>query len=420
MVKKHSISRDEIQAFIDEKGTLGAFKTTDLDGEDRLAADIIHRVAQDHGVNPKFIMVMMQKEQSLITDPTPSQRQLDWATGYAVCDGCYLNATNVARFQGFAKQIDSMAQQFVYGYMEDIRLNGETQTRIALGREILINDTLVTPQNAATAAMYTYTPHIHGNKNFWRIWNDWFSHPDYPSGTILQSLQDDSYWLIKFGKRRHIRSAAVLATFYDPDQAVSVDHGTILAYEIGPEIAYPNYSLVRSETGNVYLVVGDQKRRFVSESDLGKFGYVPDEILDGTEADLEAYERGRQISYATEFPQGVILQHPETGTLYYVDQDRRHAIVTDTILQARFANWRIRSSTAEALAAYPEGSAIAMPDGTLMMVPGNPTVYVVSDGHRRAIIDEATFLGLGFSWDRILLVDPATVEFHPPGQLIQL
>ena len=313
-----------------------------------------------------------------------------------------------------------MAQQFIYGYMEDIRLTGQTQTRIAPGREILINDTLVTPQNAATAAMYTYTPHIHGNKNFWRIWNDWFSHPDYPSGTILQSLQDDSYWLVKFGKRRHIRSAAVLSTFYDPDQAVLVDHGTILAYEPGPEIAFPNYSLVRSEVGNVYLIVGDQKRRFVSEDDLGKFGYVPDEILEGTEADLEAYERGRQISYATEFPQGVILQHPETGALYYVDQDRRHAIVTDTILQARFANWRIRTSTVEALAAYPEGSAISMPDGTLMMVPGNPTVYVVSDGQRRAIIDEATFLGLGLSWDRILHVDPATVEVHPPGRLIQL
>ena len=81
LVNWQYMSRDEIQAFLDEKGTLGAFETIDLDGEERLAADIIQRVAQDHGVNPKFIMVMMQKEQSLITDPTPSQRQLDWATG---------------------------------------------------------------------------------------------------------------------------------------------------------------------------------------------------------------------------------------------------------------------------------------------------------------------------------------------------
>lgn len=421
MTNKNAMSLDAIQSFLSSKsGTLGSYTTEDLDGTTKRASDIIYRVSQEFLMSPRFILVMLQKEQSLVTDPDPVPNQYGWATGYAVCDSCNVNEEGISRFKGFAKQVDSMAQQFRLGYLPDLEQSGQTQTGLAPGRETTINGVEVTPANDATAAMYTYTPHLEGNRNFWIIWNDWFDTADYPSGTLLRDISDDSVWLVKFGRRRLIASNAILASFYDPSSVIAVDHATILSYEEGPSISFPNYSLVRVENGDVYLLVDERKRRFISAGDVARFGYVPDEIIDATEADLEAYEPGASISFDTAYPQGAVLQHPDTGALFYVFDGKRHAIVSEEIRQARYASWRIRSTTTEELAGYTEGPAITFPDGTLMMVDGNPTVYVVSDGKRRPIISEETFLTFGYSWDNIIRTTPAAVEVHLPGMLVDI
>lgn len=421
VVNKDAFSLDGIQQFLESKsGTLATYVTEDLDGVRKSASEIIHRVSQEFIISPKFILTKLQKEQSLVTDPDPVPNQYGWATGYAVCDSCNVNDSGVSRFKGFAKQIDSMARQFRQGYLPDLEENGQTQTGIAPGRPVMINGVEVTPANDATAAMYTYTPHLEGNRNFWTIYNNWFDVADYPSGTLLRNVQDGTTWLVKFGRRRLIESNAILMSFYDPNLVIEVDAATISAYEEGRPISYPNYSLVRVENGDVYLIVNDQKRRFVSTGDLPKFGYQPEEILDGTLDELDAYENGDSISYNTAYPQGVIYEHPETGSMFYVYDGVRHAIVSDEIKQARYGNWRVRATTAEELGGMVEGAAITFPDGTLMMVDGNPTVYVVSDGKRRPIISESTFLGLGYSWDNIVRTTPAAVEVHLPGLLISL
>ena len=419
LTNKDAMGLGDIQSFlVDKGGTLGAYVTQDLDGKTKRASDIIHRVAEAFLISPKFILVMLQKEQSLVTDPSPVQGQFDWATGYAVCDSCNVNSAGVSRFRGFAKQIDSMAQQFRLGYLPDLEENGKTQTGIAPGKTATIDSIEVTPINDATAAMYTYTPHIEGNQNAWRIWNDWFSHPDYPSGTILRGIQDRSLWLIKYGKRRAIGSEAVLRSLYNPDHVIEVDVAVIGAYEEGRPISFPNYALIRVENGNVYLLVDSQKRRFLSTEDLSKFGYSPEEILEATEDDLADYAAGATISYQTAYPQGVVLQHPDTKTLFYVYDGVRHVIVSEVLRAARFGSWRIRLTTKAELEGYPEGSAMTFPEGTLAKLPTDPTVYVISDGKRRAIIDEETFTTLGYAWEDILVTDAASIEVHQPGSLI--
>ncbi|MEK7108076.1 MAG: hypothetical protein AAB898_00200 [Patescibacteria group bacterium] len=421
MTNKDALSLEGIQSFLTDKGgTLGAYVTQDLDGKTKRASDIIHRVAQTFSMSPKFILVMLQKEQSLVTDSSPVQGQFDWATGYAVCDGCNVNTAGVSRFKGFAKQIDSMAQQFRLGYLPDLEMRGETQTKIAPGQTTMIDGVSVTPLNDATAAMYTYTPHIEGNQNAWRIWNTWFSHPDYPSGTLLRGIQDGSLWLIKYGKRREIGSEAVLRSLYNPESVIDVDTSVVSAYEEGRPISFPNYALVRVENGDVYLLVDSQKRRFLSTEDLPKFGYSPEEILEATEDDLADYESGTTIAYQTAYPQGAVFQHPDTKALFYVYNGMRHIVVSEHIRAARFGGWRTRPITSAELESYPEGGAMTFPDGTLTKLPTDPTVYVISDGKRRPIIDEETFTTLGYQWEDILVTDAPSIEVHQPGALITI
>ena len=84
----------------------------------KTAAQIIYDVAQACGVSPKVILVLLQKEQGLITDSWPWSVQYTKATGMGCPDsalgtdvdanqnGCY------DEYEGFFKQVYYAARQF--------------------------------------------------------------------------------------------------------------------------------------------------------------------------------------------------------------------------------------------------------------------------------------------------------------------
>ena len=64
-------------------------------GDGRSAAQLIFDVAQKYHVNPQLLIVLLQKEQALVTDVWPTRGQFKSATGYgcpdtAACDSKYL------------------------------------------------------------------------------------------------------------------------------------------------------------------------------------------------------------------------------------------------------------------------------------------------------------------------------------------
>ena len=63
----------DVQTFLVSKGSyLATYRAPDIDGFEKSAAEIIFAAAGRNQVNPKFIVVTLQKEQSLITDDSPS------------------------------------------------------------------------------------------------------------------------------------------------------------------------------------------------------------------------------------------------------------------------------------------------------------------------------------------------------------
>ena len=138
------------------------------------ASAIIYSAAQRYRVNPRFILTMLQKEQGLIQwNGTPPQKRLDWATGYAVCDGCSLSSPKVVKYKGFGKQIDNVA-----GAMRFYSDNANTYAYIKkAGVSYAIDGEAIKAQNQPTANLYTYTPHISGNYTFWRVYQRYFGDP---------------------------------------------------------------------------------------------------------------------------------------------------------------------------------------------------------------------------------------------------
>jgi len=415
MFDSQSWKIEDIQKFLQARGSyLANYKTEDLNGNIRTAAGIIYDSSQTYGVNPKFILVTLQKEQSLITDDSPTQRQLDWATGFAVCDSCSKEDPKVQKHKGFAKQIDDAAG--IVKYYNDNKDLGFVKKK---GATIFIDDTPVTPETWATAFLYTYTPHLHGNKNFWRIWETWFTQ-NYPNGTLVQASDASSteIWLLQDGKKRKFKNMSVLISRADPKMIVSVPMSMINNYADGSEISLPNYSILKNENNQFYLLDYDALRPFDSEQTVRQLGYNPDEIIDVNSYDIKNYDLGPTISASSTAPAGVIYQITDLNNNYYLLKDNNFYPITDAnLLKNNYKNIPIEKHKKQDLKKYTiiyENPIIK--NGLLLKDSQTNTVYVIEDGKKRQIADNDSFTALGYKKENIVTVNTPTLLTIPDGE----
>lgn len=158
-----SLSAADIQAFL-ERYT-GVLDTTTAprhaDGTLQPVSLLIWEVAQEFNVNPKVLLVMLQKEQSLITKLAPTQYALDWAFGFGCPDGVPVESRDLA-YKGLGNQIWYAARA--------LDAYAETTWKPGLKRTICTNcviapytyNTEFVAANLATYKLYVYTPHSHG------------------------------------------------------------------------------------------------------------------------------------------------------------------------------------------------------------------------------------------------------------------
>lgn len=407
---------NQIQHFLN-RGYLGSYKTTDWEGDTTYATNIIWETAQRRGISPKVLLVMLQKEQSLIEDDTPSQSQLDWAMGYAVCDNCSHDDPAIQRWKGFGKQVNSAAMQLTEGYLEDIEAHGTTQGIYGPGVKVEIDNTDVTPINAATAALYAYTPHLHGNENFVEIWDRWFS-TDYPTGSLLQAAGQAGVYYIEYGFKRAISSYSALLSRFNPDLIIQVNADTLDNYPDGRPISFPNYSLLQDENDTIYLLVNDALRPFDSIESYHALGFKDEELNQISNADVELYATGLTITSSTASVTGELVELSTNGAYYYLQGGYRHAVLTQDIARIRFDQAARRALPVE-VEQYVEADHLLIPDGYLVKTDSAPTVYVIAEGECLPIVSESAFTSFGWQWDDIITITDATLALHRLGDAIE-
>ena len=160
---------DAVQTFLEGTpyGTRSFLADYVRDGES--AAEAIIDAAQTHQINPLVLLTKLQVEAGLISKMTvPPQRLLDQAMGCACPDNRPCSRAEA----GFANQIDCAAQ-LLREYIDDIAQTGRTWTGWGIGvTKTTLDPERVTPENAATAALYTYTPWVLRNRGGnWLFWN---------------------------------------------------------------------------------------------------------------------------------------------------------------------------------------------------------------------------------------------------------
>jgi hypothetical protein len=157
----------------------------------RSAAQIIYDTAIRYQINPQVLIVLLQKEQGLITDTWPLNIQYRTATGY----GCPDTAPCEAQYFGLTNQLDWSGKMF----RAIMNASPTWYTPYILGNNYIrynpnasCGGTNVTIQNRSTQALYNYTPYqpnaaalaapmgttvhcgAYGNLNFLRYFNSWF------------------------------------------------------------------------------------------------------------------------------------------------------------------------------------------------------------------------------------------------------
>jgi len=412
LVDYDSMTAKQIQDFLTIKESyLANYSTTDADGMIRSAADIIWLAANTYKINPKYLLVLLQKEQSLITDQDPSEHRLAWATGYAVCDSCKTDDPLIQKFKGFGKQVDRAAWRNRY-YIEH-----PNEFKWQVGETYDIDDVQVTIYNQGTANLYIYTPHIHGNYNFWKIWNHWFSRT-YPDGSLLKLDDEPGIWLIKNGQRRPFLTKSAFTSRYDINKVITVSRNDLAQFEIGPALKFPQYSLLQNENEEIYLIVDDFAKLITSQEVFRTIGFNPEEIIEIENEELAAYEIGEDITMDSVYPTGGLLQDKTTGGIYYVESGKKYPIWSREIMQANFSSMVVQTASPEELSEFNTYAPVKFRDGELIMSNDSPRVYVVSQGKRLPIVSAEVFEEIGYKWENIITTTPQAVKLHRLGQEI--
>lgn len=153
---------EDIQKFLDvQPGPLKSYRAADHNGQVKTAAQIIADAAVGWNVSPMAILVTLQKEQSLLARPNPTQRALDWAMGCGKTD-----SRTYGQYQGFGKQVWFGAKSL-----------DTNRKPWRAGVRLTIDGSVVNPQNKSTHSLYRYTPHLRGNMSFWLLYWRYFGDP---------------------------------------------------------------------------------------------------------------------------------------------------------------------------------------------------------------------------------------------------
>ncbi len=444
MLDYDSMNISDIQKFLESKNSfLANYSAKNAYGEMKKASEIIYNASHNNydcdntnisidaseaerkikckkitTINPKALIVMLQKEMSLIEDTSPTKKQLDRAMGY----GCPDSGGCSSRWSGFGKQVNSAALQFK-DYIEN-----PYQYTYKAGNTYIFKNTFSTIkkgtsrvkiENKATAALYNYTPHVYnGNYNFHKIWNRYFKTTKYPEGSLLQAKGEPGVWLIQNNKKRPFLEKGALTSRFDIKKIITVDKSVLDGYTKGSPIKFPNYSLVRSPMGNIYLLVDNKRRGFENNEAFKKIGFNPEEIMNASWQDIKSYKEDKKITTNSIYPTGALLQDKKTGGVYWVYEGEKAPLLDSAFLKTKFKHKKIIPVDSKELESYKTIDPIKFESGELLTSPKNPAVYLIAGDIKKSFVSGKVFEDMGYKWKNVITTSDKVLNLYKTGKQI--
>lgn len=162
----YAVNADHIQAFLEHTPyDKTSWLASEMVGGVR-AADALVAASQHQGINPIVMLARMQVEMGAISkEGRPSSNSVNYAFGCGCPDGRSCSRG----YRGLDNQMECAAEVLRKHY--DLSVSGEGAWRVGRAKSTL-DRISVTPQNHATAALYSYTPWVLRNRGGnWLVWN---------------------------------------------------------------------------------------------------------------------------------------------------------------------------------------------------------------------------------------------------------
>ena len=282
------------------------------------AAQIIHDVANACGINPKVLIVTLQKEQGLVTSSKPTPYMYRAAMGY----GCPDSDPGICGkvYVGLFNQIYRAASQLQwYGNPEG------SFTWLRPGRTVNVR---YSPRSAcgtksfelksqATANLYYYTPYTpnkaaldnlygtgdscsaYGNRNFWRFFHDWFGSP-IGGGYLLRSGNSPLY-VISGSQRFEITDQSQIAALEALGPVGEISQPYLDSFTDGGAM---QLLVESSSTQELFLLAGNRRYLVPNCEVASEFGLDCANKLTLPSAQLLEFDNGVQISQLLETEDG--------------------------------------------------------------------------------------------------------------------
>lgn len=246
------------------------------------AAAIIAKVSSACGINPKVLLVLLEKEQSLVSDTWPLDSQYRNATGFACPDTAPCDAS----YSGFFYQVYYAARQFktyaLYPGSYNYRPGRDNQILYNPNRGCGASSVFI--QNQATANLYIYTPYqpnaaalgnlygigdacsAYGNRNFWRIFTDWFGSTQ--SGALFRSPGNPAVYVVSHNLKHLVSDMTMFGAYAPTGGLTFVSDSYLNSIPTGG----PAGRIIRDDRGAIYFIDSGIRLGFSSCLQVEEYG----------------------------------------------------------------------------------------------------------------------------------------------------
>lgn len=432
----------------------------------RSAAQLIWDAAQSHNINPKVLLVMLQKESAgpLTTDDWPFQKQYTYAMGAYCPDSGPNGAANCdENYAGFSIQISESAALLRW-YLDNMEQPWWRYKKLGDNNILYQNakpecgSSIVNITTKATAALYTYTPYqpnqaalnnmyglgdscsAYGNRNFWRIFFDWFGttysglyaqqlfNKAHATGALVREISGGPVYKLIDGNRLIIPSYGVLISHnYKESQIKVLNRGDSGAPLSPQKLGFRSGTLLR-QGGDVRIYVVEcttqfyascTKRHVANYETYKGLGYREADIINVTGGDLIDLPNGTPISQVGIHPNGTLIRDEATNKIYLLKDGERYHILSARLFEIQRFDW----SKVKAMNAYdaiaPIKTGYPAYDTNLLARPTNGVaIYAIGENgygttYKRHISSYQTFLLLGYSDTDVVNVEASIIDGYP-------
>ncbi len=423
----------------------------------RTAAELIYDASKKTGLNPQVILVILEKEQSLITgkfDDATLQRRLDRALGFGCPDyeGCgdiflgfyrqmygtfdssgsrWLGAAT-SLMRSFNTEVDGKRVGRGPGVDAQNRTFGRPVVKTSRkGDTITFDNTLggfdgvkanqtVTLSNYATAALYRYTPHVfNGNYNFWRLYHTWFK---YSNGTVIKLQKDDTLYVIDNGSKRAFSATVAAQRKIKIDNVITVSKNEFEEYVTDKPMPPLDGTLLKGDKNSAVYLIQDTKKRAISGPVFAQRQFSFANVVTVPQAEVDSYDQGGAITPLN----GTLISGEKDLTVYLIDGDLKRPISYEVFVARKFSFKNVMKLDDLEVSNMPSGGFVYPPDQVAIKLKGDTGIYWFRDNQKRpvsAFVYEqrgvSTFPHMELGADEINSI-PTSTQFPPrDGTIIQ-